>query len=218
MLYNYEKEYKEAYKKNICLAEQHLEAGKLDDKINKFCAFHGFNKDLVISEIKRSDIVKAKFAIDPKKQNFYEKKASEWIQSIKKIGDFENLPNRALWVINGGVMTKREKEKFGSVAQAKTIDFKWRYAGKIFYASHKYTKVSGGTQGSQYKDLRSFIVEANKSVQRDTFFIAIADGEFYQQTDKEAGVKRIQRLKNEANRKTVFSCAINELEQLLQDI
>ena len=73
MPYDYEKEYKTAYKKNISLAEQHLEEEKLDDKIKKFCALFGFDKSLVISEIKRSQVVKAKFAINPNKQNFYEK-------------------------------------------------------------------------------------------------------------------------------------------------
>ena len=137
---------------------------------------------------------------------------------MNSIENFENLPNEALWIVHGGILSKTEKERSGSVAYAKTIDFKWEYTGKTFYASHKYTKESGGSQGSQYKDLRSFITEANKSVKKDVFFFAIADGEYYQKLDKEAEVKRIQRLKNEANRIKVYACAINELENLFLDI
>ena len=218
MLYDYEAEYKKAYKENIKLVEQHLKEGKLDDKINNFCTNFCFDKSLVISEIKKNDIVKALFSKNPNKQNFYEKQASEWIKSMNNIEKFENLPNRALWIVNGGVVSEKDKERSGSIAQAKTIDFTWEYVGKIFYASHKYTKESGGTQGSQYKDLRSFTTEANKSVKPDVFFIAIADGKYYQGFDKEAKMNRIQRLKNEANRITVYACTINELEQLLLDI
>ena len=218
-MYNYEEEYRKAYKANVNFAGQHLVEGKLDNKINNFCTLFGFDKNLVISEIKRSKVVKAIFAINPNKQNFYEKQAGQWIKSMNNVENFKNLPNRALWIVNGGVVSKEEKEKSGSIAQAKTIDFKWECAGKTFYASHKYTKESGGSQGSQYKDLRSFIIEANKSVRKDIFFIAIADGEYYNQLDKEAEVKRIQRLENEANNTVrVYACTINELEELLRDI
>ena len=219
MPYNYEEEYRKAYKENVSFSEQHLLEGKLDNKIKIFCDLFGFDRNLVISEIKRSKIVKAIFAINPNKQNFYEKQAGQWIKLINNVENFKNLPNRALWIVNGGVVSKEEKERSGSIAQAKTIDFKWEFIGKTFYASHKYTKESGGSQGSQYKDLRSFIIEANKSVKKDIFFIAIADGEYYHQLDKEAGVKRIQRLKNEANNKVrVYACTINELEKLLENI
>ena len=219
MLYNYEKEYRKAYKENVNFAEQHLSEGKLDNKIKNFCALFGFDRKLVISEIKKNKVVRSIFAINPNRQNFYEKQAGQWIKLMNNVENFKNLPNKALWIVNGGVVSEKEKERSGSVANAKTIDFKWEFTGKTFYASHKYTKESGGSQASQYKDLRAFIIEANKSIKKDIFFIAIADGEYYHQLDKEAGVKRIQRLKNEANNKVrVYACTINELEKLLEDI
>ena len=61
MLYDYEEEFKKAYRNNIYLVEQHLEEGKFDHKIRNFCSLFGFDKNLVIAEIKRSDILIALF-------------------------------------------------------------------------------------------------------------------------------------------------------------
>ena len=61
MRYDYEEEFKKAYRNNIYLMEQHLEEGKFDNKIKNFCSLFGFDKSVVIAEIKRIDILTALF-------------------------------------------------------------------------------------------------------------------------------------------------------------
>ena len=91
----------------------------------------------------------------------------------------------------------------------------WR---KSILCLDKYTKASGGSQGSAYKDLQLFIGESNPSVLQNTYFVAIADGEFYQKLDGKAKTTRIQRLKDLANKSKVFACEITELEALMKNL
>ena len=218
MLYDYEAEYNNAFKKNRLLVKQQIDKDALDKKINTFCNLHGFEKQFVIAEIKRSEVVQAFFAINPNKQNFYEKKAAKAIESIDGVTCFKNLPNNFLYLVNGGIMTKEEIKNTGISTQTKTIDFQWSYKNKTFYASHKYTKESGGAQHLQYKDLEGFISEANKSGQKNIFFIAVADGKFYQTTETSSET-RLNKLKTEANNsKGVYACSINELKAVLNTI
>jgi len=216
---DFEKEYKEAYKQNIANMLMQLDTGKLNTKIDNFCNTHEFNRNDLINAIKDSVYLQVMFAINPNKQNIYEKIAGRHIKSIRGVVAFEKLPNDSLYISNGGVITKKQKKQTGSVSTAKTIDFTWRFAEQRFYASHKYTKESGGSQKSQYKDLLAFIAEANKTTLEKTYFIAIADGDFYQQTNGEVNKLRIDRLKQEANNnKGVHACDINELESLMIEI
>ncbi len=103
----------------------------------------------------------------------------------------------------------------GASTEAKTIDFKWIFNHHLFYASHKHTSESGDSQGSAYKDLQTFISEANQSILQKTFFLAIADGNFYQQLNGKANTSRIDRLRAMSNNNNVFACTINEVEALM---
>ena len=135
------------------------------------------------------------------------------IQNIKGVEDFQNLSNNSLYLVSGVVISKSEKDKGGFQSKTKTIDFYWKYKGKIFYASHKYTRQGGGSQDNQYKNLKEFIKQANDSNKKDEYFIAIADGEYYQERG------RIGNLKDDANNsKVCYACTTDELENLLLDI
>ena len=53
--------------------------------------------------------------------------------------------------------------------------------------------------------------------EKNTIFIAISDGEYYQRKDsKTKDPSRIERLKRLTDNKTVFVITINELEHLLE--
>ena len=219
----YEQNYKTAYIENRQILKKQIENDsflkndkQLNKKIDNFCQKYQLDKNTVIIEIKKSEVVQAFFSKDPKKQNIHEKTASSIIQEIPDIQKFKNLPNNSLYLVSGGVMDKKEKQK-GFNTETKTIDFQWEYKGSRFYASHKYTKESGGSQDNQYKNLESFIKEANQSTKTGEYFIAIADGEYYQKTRD--GKKKIDLLKEEANSsKGVYACSIDELPDLLQTI
>ena len=214
---DYETLYREAYRENVADAPRAAVAGELDEKIANFCDLHGFARGDVVAAIQENRIAAACFAINPNKQNFHEKIAAGYIRKIDGVVGFVSLSKKAKVVSNGSVMTGKELKLAGGVSSAKTIDFEWRCKGRRFYASHKYTKQSGGSQGNQYKDLQAFIKEANSSALKKTFFVAIADGGFYQEMDSGAGTSRIDRLKSIATPKALV-CEITELEAMMKRV
>jgi len=222
---NYEEEYENAIqnknRENANAVPNELHTPTFKKKINNFCKRHGFCEndviDIIKSESKAGEIVRAFFAKDPKKQNIFEKMACEFIEAMG-VDEFENLPNNELIVTNGAVMDRKTFKSKGGTAQAKTIDFKWKYKGATFYASHKYTKESGGAQDNQYKDLQAFIKDANHTTLDNTYFIVIADGPYYNTRDGETGKSRIDTLKSKAHPPAVHACTMGELETLMKEI
>ncbi len=213
---NYEEKFKTAYQHNVQNVREAVRQGKLNGKIDNFCNLHGFTREHLIQQIESNHVVAACFAINPNKQNFYEKMAADFIKNIKGVKNFEMLSNNKLIVQNGAVIPKSALE--GGYPSAKTLDFRWMYQDMTFYASHKYTKQEGGSQENQHKDLREFISQAAPTSLRDTYFVAIADGAFYQMQDKQDGMSRIQKLKSLASSDKVFACTIGELENLMKQI
>lgn len=215
---DYEKLFREAYRSNVEKVAEEASEGKLDDKIDNFCSLHDVSRDHLMRQIQSNRIVAACFAINPNKQNFFEKTAAKHIGNISGVEKFETLPNNALVVMQGAVLDRRSLRAQGGTALAKTIDFKWEYRAATFYASHKYTKQEGGSQGSQYKDLQIFIEQARDTTLRDTFFMAIADGAFYSGQNGQAGASRMERLKALASGGKVFACGIDEIEALMKGL
>ncbi len=216
---DYKKAYEAAYRKNVELVIKDAETGQLDidRKIENFCENFGFTKQEVIEQICTNKIVAALFAKNPNTQNFYEKLAAEYISRIPGVMKFENLPNTALVVCNGGVIERKELKKTGGQSNAKTIDFKWEYKGNTFYAAHKYTKQSGGAQDNQYRDLIAFIKEARNCSLPATYFVAIADGEYYGTKNGHVDKTRMENLQSHCTA-NVFACRINELQNVMDGI
>lgn len=216
---DYDKKYREAFKKNREDVSRAVDAGELDKKINNFCKLHGFDRDDVIEQIKNNEIMAALFAKNPNKQRLHEKLAAKFIESMPSVQNFIDLGNNAKGLIHGGVLSVKELKETGASPMTKTIDFEWKYKNFQFYACHKHTTAkSGGAQDNAYQEIQKFIEEANKSNLPNTFFVAIADGEFYGYKNGKANVLRIKRLKELANDRNVFACTINELEGLMKKI
>ena len=215
---DYEARYREAYRDNVRNVLRDLRNGRLEKKINNFCHLHGFESEDVIGQIKDNGIVAACFAVNPNRQNIYEKIAADFIKNIDGVNDFKALSSNDLIVVSGGVLPKREFKGAGGQAAAKTIDFKWRYGTLTFYASHKYTKESGGSQDNQYKDLQAFLKECIQTNSPDNHFVAVADGPYYQNRNGQAGVSRINRLKQLASNDKAHACTVCELEGLMKKI
>ena len=198
---DYKEKYLEAYKKNVA------------------SVYKDATEDDVIEEIKNNKIVASFFAINPNKQNFYEKTAGDFISTMEGVRNFRILPTSKLYVVDGHIMDRKGlkiyKKEAASTLPPKTIDFSWEYKNMLFYASHKYTEQEGGAQGNQYKDLQHFITHSNYSKMANVFFIAIADGDFYKKNNGIIGVSRIDHLKEMANKENVFACTINEIEKVL---
>ena len=215
---DYEKKYRDACRKNAKYAPKEAEKGNLDTKINNFSDLYGIDRDRILHEIANNEIVAAKFAKNPNKQNFYEKIAADYISRLPGVKSFINLGNNAKGLVSGGVISQNELEKMGIHSEVKTIDFEWKFKGYTFYASHKHTSQSGGTQDSAYKELQTFIEHGNKSTTDKQVFLVIADGPFYQKLNRKDKMTRIDRLKELSNKERVFACTINEIEELMNKI
>ena len=207
---DYEKRYKAAYRENV---KKRLVS---PEKVKNFCKLHGFTINAVEEEIENNPIAAAYFAINPNRQKFHEKAAADFIKNLAGVEDFKSLPSNKWAVVNGAVQAKKDLKKSGGYPSAKTIDFQWKYNNATFYASHKYTKEEGGSQGNQYKDLQSFIEAARHTVLQNTYFVAIADGEFYRRKNGQANMIRLERLKQLAGGGKVYACDINGLEDIMK--
>ena len=217
---DYEKEYAEALRRNHDYVISSLDAKDEDMflKIDNFCAKHGFDRERVMKLMRTEEYFRAVFAIDPAKQKIHENTAAKFIESLSEIKDFKQLGHSDMALFHGAVMPKKELKKLGGHGTAKTIDFSWTTKGKKIYASHKYTRESGGAQDNQYEDLKEFIREANFSDLSDTFFVAIADGDYYKMKDSSAGITKLEYLNKISNQKNVFAMLISELEDWLAQL
>lgn len=215
---DYESEVKKAFAKNRRNVVKNMEDGRRDEVIDNFCKLHGFKRKDVENEIRTNKIVAALFSFDPTKQGIHEKIAANYITKIKGVSKFENLPSSKYNVVNGTIYTRKELKAKGLYARAKTIDFYWGYKNCDFYAAHKHTKSEGGAQGNQYKDLQEFIIQSRGNKKRKTFFIAIADGDFYQGENGQAGILRIEKLQDLADKPYIAACTINELESVMKTL
>lgn len=217
---DYEGDFVRAIRVNLTQVINQLDAKNegLARKIGTFASRFEFAIDVVEQKIREDEMFRAFFAKDPGKQKIHENIAAAFITRIPLIENFEQLAHDGLVVIQGAVRPRKEVRAEGATARAKTIDFAWDTCGKKVYASHKYTKHSGGAQDNQYRDLQEFIREANESNRRDAYFLAIADGDYYSGTDTNSHTTKLQHLKDLANRRNVFALSIDELEEWVKEI
>ena len=214
---DYEKEFVVSIRKNLNEVLELLKSkdAGLVQKMRTFSSRFNFVIGEVEAKIKKDLMFRAFFTKDPAKQKIHENIAARFIESLPNVHNFRQLGHAELLVLRGGILTRKEYKKSGATSKAKTIDFCWETNKKIVYASHKYTRASGGGQDNQYFDLQEFIREANESNLPKTYFLAIADGDYYKMKDATAGVSKSERLKRLANRRSVFSLSIGELERWL---
>ena len=110
-------------------------------------------------------------------------------------------------------MTGEDIKGKGGRSRTKSIDFKWNYGIGEFYSSHKHSWSGGGSQDNQYSDIQLFIEESLSSDKEDRYYVAIADGQFYQEPKGKAGMTRIENLKQMAGgNPRVLACTTDELE------
>lgn len=199
MKYDYELEMKnkDLRKQNIKITQKSLSESWLKIKIKNFSEKWGFSYKKVENEIKDNKIVAASFAKDPSKQNFYQTQALFFLNSMEFVERAEQLPSsgsNSIFIVDGKLLKGSEiLEK----KNHKSIDFKITLKNRrIIFASHKYTKESGGAQDNQRNDLINFVFEAEKYPNNDFIFALIADGEYYKK-DK----TWIEFVKNKADSK-----------------
>ena len=151
-------------------------------KITNFCERFGLDTDKVMQKILDDQIFALVFAKDPGKQTFHQNYAANYIRGLPFIIDLVVLPSsgkNAQYVINGEVKSRVEVQN----TKVKSIDFTWNYEFKEkvlkFYATHKYTRGQGGAQDNQLEDVFKFLENARQCVNKNIFFFAITDGNYY---------------------------------------
>lgn len=190
-----------------------FESNKLSDgRIKSYCERTGYDPRVVGEKITRDEMFRWCFVVDPIRQNVFEKIAAEYIESMTGVSSFKKYGTSDLFIVAGAL--KKKKEIKGMKPESKSIDFGWKYGGRNFYASHKYTNESGGAQDNQYRDVQRFIEDANRVGGQD-IFVAIVDGEYYNTWDSQANMTRRKRLEQMANQHNVFVKSTDELKQFL---
>ena len=217
---NYEEEYKKQIKTNLLKVLDELKTSQMQVKIQNFADKFGYSYNDIEDKIRNDEIFRCVFSKDPSKQNLYQTLAATFIKSLPMVENFEILASggkNAVYIENGKLFYGTDL--INQAKEAKSIDFSWN-VGKIkFYASHKYTKDSGGAQDNQYIDIQNYLKNTRDSNNKDTIFLAICDGRYYQQKDTKTGDEtRIQRLKRLTDNKTSFVITINELMEFQKNV
>ena len=216
---NYEEEYKKQIKQNLLKVIEELKTKDMKTKIQNFADKFGFSYDDIENKIIDDEIFRCVFAKDPSKQNLYQTLAATFIQSLPMVENFEILPSggeNAAYMENGKFYYGSELKK--QAKEAKSIDFYWTVGETKFYASHKYTKDSGGAQDNQYSDMQNFLKNTRDCNLKNTVFLAICDGKYYQAKDSKTGDNtKIERLKRLTDNKTSFVLTVNELNDFLKN-
>ena len=167
------------------------------------------------------------FAQNPTRETIHQAYAIETIKkNLPYFSSFCALPaggKNAKYIVGGEIVGQEERKK--AERAVKSIDAEGTINlpdSKIHvYFSLKYTKDSGGAQDNQYADLISFLKEGTKSKEKDVYFIALADGEYYQKREtkyaKKEGQTRLEYL-NSAFGKHCKAAALDEIEVSIIEI
>lgn len=208
---DYEYHYNKKLEENIELLKRTIDDRQTKIKIENWANKFHLDPSVIRQKIIDDEVFSLHYIIDPSKQNFYENLAADYIKNFSNVENFKNLPNNgtnALVVHAGNIIPKTRAQSNAS----KTIDFEWNTGTIKCYASHKYTKNSGGAQDNQYKDIRNFMENSRPNNTPNILFFAICDGNYYQNLSQ----SKIQILNTDfAKDNKLKALTINELSDHL---
>lgn len=228
-------DYKEEEKKkrieNLNYFREHITDRSFMIKVKKWAEKNDLHFEYVKHKVFTDEAFALNFIKEPSRQNLHEDLAAYEIRCWEEliIGDtFKVLPKggKEAKVINkdGEIIYLEESNQ--SEVNTKTIDFQWEICllntGEVFtcYASHKHTKESGGAQDNQYNDIKTFMQLAKLNKDKNTIFLAICDGEYYQQKDTADKTKTKIEMLNQwySVENKLIALTIHELKNTLQFI
>ena len=181
----------------------------LAKRIQTFLSRFGYPRNQVEEKIRSDRLFASHFALEPRRTGLHENVAAEWIKELDTVTNFETLPKsgrNAFYVTSDGEIRKGMEHP-----PTKSLDFKWVTGKTLFFATHKYTKESGGNQDSQYKEVRHLLELFQKAnISGEIVIVAIVDGPYYTRRRMD-DLRRFTR-----DRKPMsFAIAIEELPGLL---
>ncbi len=136
----------------------------------------------IIKDFESTKTVPTFFAKDPSKQNLTEEIAKEFLSNFPEVKSVKILPKRGKgsWSIVKGRLDYTDNFTKYQKAGIKSIDFRIELVnGVIIFATHKYTKDTGGAQDNQANDLMSFAEQTVDYNSNEYRFAIICDGEYY---------------------------------------
>lgn len=217
---DYEPHYKKKVEKNKLEVLKEIDSKDMRLKITNWAEKFGYDFEEIKNKIIEDEIFRCVFIKEPARQNFYQTLAAEYIKSLDDVKDFKVLPasgKNAVYLINGKIL-KGDLLKNRS-KDIKSIDFFWKFDEFNIYASHKYTKISGGSQDNQYIDVQHFLKHSRDCNEKNTIFLAICDGDYYLQKDSSTGDEtKLKRLERLTDGKTSFVLNILMLREFLDKL
>ena len=177
-------------------------------KLSNYCTQWDLEKNYVLHKLNISPDFVNNFIKDPSRQTLHQHFAAQWIsENIPFIENFRELPaggENAYYIDSNGDVICGKGKKITNTE--KSIDFVWEYNLKImnvnkkivFYATHKHTKIHGGSQDNQLHDVFDFHKHARNCTNPNIFFFSITDGQYYQDRytkEKNCDVNAIEFMK-----------------------
>lgn len=213
---NYDEAEKNQLNENVESLLSNLNDQMLQTRIHNFAEKYNLNPQFVLQKIIDDNIFALCFTKEPSKQTFHQSQAAKFIKKLPLIEDFKTLPaggKEALYVIKGNVLKGKE---LSTTTHGKSIDFYWTFKLKgkkiEFYATHKHTRTSGGSQDNQYNDVLDFLENASYCFSKDKFFFAITDGPYYLQPNKKLeDMHKIEYMNTIHNGKRCKATTVNKL-------
>ena len=157
-----------------------------DDRVRKaasaFADRFDYKLNSVIEKISVDRMFAAWFAKTPSKTGLHESIAGAWIKDLPNVSSFCHLPKGG---INSVKIDSDGNLRGGTEpgVPGKSLDFSWVSSRQKYYAMHKYTKESGGSQDNQFLEMRDLLVRFQPSVVAEFTLVVIVDGEYYQRND-----------------------------------
>lgn len=160
-------------------------------KIKTYMWRFGYSEEAIKGRIQSDIMFAAWFAKEPRRTKIHERIAAAWLEEIELISDFDDLPASgpdAWYIATDGELRQGKKP-----ATVKSLDFRWQTGQYTVFASHKYTRESGGNQDSQFQEVQAMLKHFQQCGNNTGIvLLAIVDGPYYTET-KMQQLRRFER-------------------------
>ena len=176
---DYDEEEQRAWRKSVQEVQGRLELGEdnLFKRIELFARRFECEANVVAEKIRNDPMYAAHFAKEPRRTRLHSKMAAEWLRRLEQVHEFQTLSSsgkNALYITSDGEIRKGMKNP-----PSKSLDFNWKTGTTTIYASHKYTRESGGHQDSQYNEMQKLLNQFQNCSDQTCALFVIVDGPYY---------------------------------------
>ena len=197
----------------VCI-ESRNQTSRLRKSAATFADKFGYALNCVLEKIGADPMFAAAFCKNPTRTSLHESTATNWIEELPEVENFKRLPNngpKSLKINGDGNLVQGAKKNI----PGKSLDFCWTSGVITYYAMHKYTTEPGGTQDSQFKEMKDLMIRFGRNEDTNIGLIIIVDGDYYQRKNREKLRELLTKEKEKPPICTALS--IQELPSYLRD-